>query len=114
MPEGVLMARNADLPLYLQRFDGTSLAEGPQMSFPLDGSTLRLAERNDGPDGMPLRADGGDQPYLWLVNGAPVEANRNGEALWQPDGKGFISISVTDAAGRTDGVDVFVDLVGMG
>jgi membrane carboxypeptidase/penicillin-binding protein PbpC len=52
------------------------------------------------------------QPYLWLVNGVPVDADRRGEADWIPDGAGFVSVSVTDATGNSASADVFVELVG--
>ncbi|MDG2479539.1 MAG: penicillin-binding protein 1C [Alphaproteobacteria bacterium] len=110
-PDDALVVRTAALPTYLQRFDRTPESEGPQLAFPIDGTVLRLAQRDAVTDVLPLRADGGEQPYLWLVNGAPVETNRSGEAVWVPDGAGFVSVSVTDAAGRSASADVFVELV---
>ncbi len=111
-PADALLIRTAELPNYLQRFDREDTALGPQVAFPLDGSTLRLAWLGDSAETLPLRADGGLQPYLWLVNGVPVDADRRGEADWIPDGAGFVSVSVTDAAGNSASVDVLVELVG--
>ena len=108
----VVAATSATPPAYLARFDRTAAAAGPQLSFPVDGTRLRIAWAGDAAQALPLRVDGGAAPYRWLVNGTPVAADRGGDAAWTPDGNGFAEISVTDAAGRSASAEVFVEIVG--
>ena len=103
---------SAALPSYLARFDRGAEAGGPELSFPVDGARLRLAWIDGAAQAMPLRVDGGVGPFAWFVNGAPVAADRRGDAAWVPDGDGFAAITVTDAAGRSADAEVFVEIVG--
>ncbi|MBE0693618.1 MAG: hypothetical protein IH590_11025, partial [Aquamicrobium sp.] len=46
----------------------------------------------------------------WLANGRPLDGlTRRRTASWQPDGAGFSTLTVIDAAGRTASVKVFVE-----
>ncbi len=111
-PETVTAMASARLPAYLARFDRGAEANGPELSFPVDGARLRLAWDDGAAQAMPLRVDGGQAPFTWFVNGAPVAADRRGDAAWVPDGDGFAAITVTDAAGRSADAEVFVEIVG--
>ncbi|HWK33365.1 MAG TPA: hypothetical protein VNR51_06765, partial [Hyphomicrobium sp.] len=54
-----------------------------------------------------LKASGGVLPLTWLVNGAPITSDpRTRQVVWQPDGNGFVKLSVVDAKGRVDRVTV--------
>ena len=56
-----------------------------------------------------LKAEGGALPLTWMVDGAPIpERNGAREIEWQPDGQGFVRLSVIDAKGRADRVTVRV------
>ena len=105
-PEAVTAMASAALPAYLARFDRGAAANGPELSFPVDGARLRLAWDDGAAQAMPLRVDGGEAPFSWFVN------DRRGDASWVPDGEGFAAITVTDAAGRSADVQVFVEIVG--
>ena len=49
----------------------------------------------------------GALPLTWLVDGAPLGSDpHKREATWQPDGRGFVKVSVIDARGRVDRVTV--------
>jgi len=111
-PEAVTTMASATLPAYLARFDRDAAANGPELSFPVDGARLRLAWADGAAQAMPLRVDGGQAPFAWFVNGTPVAADRRGDAAWVPDGNGFAAITVTDAAGRSADAEVFVEIVG--
>jgi penicillin-binding protein 1C len=111
-PEAVTAMASARLPAYLARFDRGAEANGPEMSFPVDGARLRLAWDDGAAQPMPLRVDGGQAPFAWFVNGTPVSADRRGDATWVPDGNGFAAITVTDAMGRSAQAEVFVEIVG--
>jgi penicillin-binding protein 1C len=111
-PAGALGAAGAGLPPPLKRFrePGEDAPQGPyldppvQIAFPPDHSELAL----DDPDApVLLKAEGGALPLTWMVDGAPIpsEAHRR-ETAWQPDGRGFVRLSVTDAKGRVDRVTV--------
>jgi len=102
-------------PAHLRHFDRPSGAQraapGPalELAFPVDGADLQL-----GPGGRaPLVATGGEGPYLWLVDGAPVGRSRPGGALaWHPAGAGFHHLRVVAADGRSASARVFVTMAG--
>jgi penicillin-binding protein 1C len=112
-PEGVLkVASGADLPPPLKRFDEDSVADGPghgfisrplAIQYPPDRADVERA----GGGAMLLKAEGGDLPLTWLVDGSPVgHSVHRRQFLWQPSGPGFRRIVVVDANGRADRVTV--------
>ncbi len=118
-PAGALIATTAELPQALKRFDPrprtSSLPSpagsrgGPEIAFPVDGSTLALARRGSALESLPLDAEGGALPLLWLVNGRRIESTPfRRQAEWQPDGPGEVRITVIDAAGRAASSEVWV------
>jgi penicillin-binding protein 1C len=83
------------------------VANAPHITFPLAGSKLLS---NLGGDQVKLIADGGHRPYRWLVDGKPVASPPFArEAAWQPQGEGFSTVTVIDAAGYADEVKVRVE-----
>ena len=57
-----------------------------------------------------LKLQGGRAPFRWLANGKPLAAiERRRNATWQPDGAGYSTLTVIDAAGRAASVKVFVE-----
>lgn len=115
-PPGVILATSAGLPPPLRhlRKDVTRLAaagDAPlHIAYPVEGSRvdLGLAE-GGGETELALKATGGKLPYVWMVNGAPVANAERRQAAWQPDGAGFVQISVMDATGATDTVHLRLD-----
>jgi penicillin-binding protein 1C len=111
-PPGVLRATGSELPPPLKRFreGGTeTTAQGPfleprvAIAFPPDRAEVETED--DGP--VQLKANGGVLPLTWLVNGAPIESDpRARQVVWQPEGPGFVKLSVVDAKGRVDRVTV--------
>ena len=75
------------------------------IAFPHDRSEL-ATEVGEKPE-IVLKAEGGALPLVWLVDGAPIasEPGRR-DVVWEPAGRGFAKISVIDARGRTDRVEV--------
>ena len=111
-PAGAIRSSGANLPPPLKRFaeldggrePGPFLEPPVLIAFPPDRSELAL---EDGDAPVVLKADGGALPLTWLVDGAPIAADGNRrEAAWQPDGRGFVKLSVIDAKGRVDRVTV--------
>ena len=47
-----------------------------------------------------LIAHGGEGPFNWLINGRPISGGRK-KNEWNPDGPGFVRVTVVDAAGRS-------------
>ncbi len=57
-----------------------------------------------------LKLQGGRAPFRWLANGKPLtDIERRREATWRPDGAGYSTLTVIDAAGRAASVKVFVE-----
>ncbi|WP_353645388.1 penicillin-binding protein 1C [Mesorhizobium sp. WSM2239] len=117
-PAGVFHARREDLPVTLERFgpggDGTAVAAisepAPQIVFPPDGARVELGAATAEATPLVLKLQGGRAPFRWLANGKPLtETIRRRTATWQPDGTGYSTLTVIDAAGRAASVRVFVE-----
>jgi penicillin-binding protein 1C len=115
MPADAIVASAAQLPPPLrhlrQDIPKTMLAMATptlKLAFPPEGARIDLAaSRVDGRAFLNLKVSGGAPPFTWLVDGAPVlQPTRRREAAWQPHGRGFVRISVIDAAGVSESVSV--------
>ena len=108
-PKGTIFAASNKLPPPLQRFgtNGPSDAvEPPRIMFPPDGANLDVAAGSQ-IDPVALKITGGRAPLTVMVNGVPLDAqNRRGTLFFQPDGPGFVRLTVMDARGATDSVTV--------
>jgi len=110
-PKGALIA-TGKLPPPLQRFrPGLLAGEGaePQLRimFPPNGARLELAGDAGKPDPIALKVTGGVAPLTVLVNGQPLSASPGRRTLFfEPEGPGFVRLTVMDANGATDSVMV--------
>lgn len=85
----------------LARF-GAAAADRLRLVFPPPGAALAEGA-------VTLRAAGGRRPFTWLVDGAPIAAERHRrEARWLPEGPGFYRVTVIDAEGASVAVDLRV------
>jgi penicillin-binding protein 1C len=115
-PNGALFAASAKLPPPLQRFAGNAnsgaASEPPRIMFPPDGARLELAAGRLGghlAGPVALKIAGGAAPLTVMVNGVPLPANGGRRALFfQPDGPGFVRLTVMDARGAADSVMIRV------
>jgi len=112
-PRGVLVASNAKLPPPLQHFRPGMLVgdsgESPlRIMFPPQGAQLELSTGSDGkPDPVALKVLGGSGPLTVLVNGLPIPDRHGRRTLFfEPDGPGFVRLTVMDSKGATDSVMV--------
>jgi penicillin-binding protein 1C len=108
-PRGAIFAASNKLPQPLQRFGLTGpseAAEAPRIMFPPDGARLEIAPGAQ-PDPVALKISGGRGPLTVLVNGVPTTAaSGRGTLFFQPDGPGYVRLTVMDARGASDSVTV--------
>jgi penicillin-binding protein 1C len=112
-PPGVLRATSGTLPPPLRRFGeharpqetATFVEPLVRIAFPPDRAEL---EHEGGDDaGVILKAEGGALPLTWLADGAPIASDpQRREVEWRPEGRGFVRITVIDAKGKNDRVDI--------
>jgi len=108
-PASTLLVSNAELPQPLQRFRSRSAAfesdaDAPAVDFPPDGAEVELL-----PAGLLVRVRGGTAPFTWLADGVPLVVARDArDAMLTLPGLGFVTLSVIDAKGRSDRVQVLL------
>lgn len=108
-PASTLLVANAELPQPLQRFKSRSAvfeaaADAPAVAFPPDGAEVELLA-----SGLKVKVAGGTAPFTWLADGVPVVVGLDArEAMLAMPGAGFVTLSVIDAEGRSDRVQVQV------
>ena len=109
-PRDALVAATSALPPPLRHL---AREAGPvdrlRIAYPPDGARIDLGATEGPPAGLALKALGGTPPLTWLVGGLPVTESDRRQAEWQPDGAGFVRISVLDATGASDSVMVRVE-----
>ncbi len=101
-PPATLMVSNAELPQPLQTFRAreaafAAAADAPAIAFPPDGAEVELL-----PEGLLVRVRGGTAPFTWLADGVPVVLGLAArETMVNLPGRGFVTLSVIDAEGRS-------------
>lgn len=108
-PDDALTVSNASLPKPLRVFQTSGQvlqdADRPQIAFPPNGA--RLVSDNDG---VFVQIRNGAPPFNWLANGAPLKAQSwDREVEIAATGRGYLTITVVDAKGRSANTQVFVD-----
>ena len=111
-PQGAMFATNAKLPPPLQRFrpgrlPGDSAEPSLRILYPPNGARIELAMSDGKPDPVALKIAGGVGPLTVMANGVPVATQAGQRTLLvDPDGPGFLRLTVMDAKGSTDSVMV--------
>jgi len=108
-PKGAIFTASNKLPPPLQRFSlngPNETIEPPRIMFPPDGARLEITA-GGASDPVALKITGGRAPLTVMVNGVPLAArNSRGTLFFQPDGPGFVRLTVMDARGAADSVTV--------
>jgi penicillin-binding protein 1C len=111
-PRGVLFTTSAKLPSPLRHFRSSGLPGGGAQSalrilYPPNGSCIELTGIAGNTDSLALKIAGGAEPLTVLVNGVPAKAGGGRRTLFvEPDGPGFVRLTVIDAKGAADSVMV--------
>jgi len=110
-PAGAMMTTSARLPPPLKHFAASDrlsdgAASGLHILFPPDGARIDLTEGNAGPAPVPIKLTGAIAPLTILVNGNPTSAHARQNLFFQPQGPGFARVTVIDASGAVDSVQV--------
>jgi penicillin-binding protein 1C len=115
-PPGIIAkTTTAQLPPPLRRFrhpDAQIVARDsdPEIAFPRDGVAVDLGIKEGDPGPLVIKVRNGAPPFTFFANGAPIgRAPFARSETWQPDGPGYVTLSVVDAAGRSDRVTVFLE-----
>lgn len=118
-PVGAVRIAQAELPISQRRFSLTSNGlvsatvreAAPQIVYPPEGARVELGVDTAGtPMPLVLKLQGGRAPFRWLANGRPLpETSRRRVNQWVPDGTGYSTLTVIDAAGRAASVRVFLN-----
>ncbi len=114
-PAGALIAANGDLPAPLRHFRTADMVAGkapdrPEIAYPPDGVQVDLGIRAGDPGPLMIKIRNGKPPFTWFANGNPIAQTPYARSeSWEPDGPGFVTLSVVDSAGRSDRVTVFVE-----
>lgn len=114
-PAGVIIASNSELPAPLRRFrhpDEQMVARNaaPEIAFPGDGVDLDLGLTTGQGGPLIMKVRNGVPPFTFFANGTPFgRSDFARQGTWDPDGPGFVTLSVVDAEGRSDNVTVFLN-----
>lgn len=116
VPRDALVASTSQLPPPLRHLrkdtrGSVATTASLKIAFPPDGARvdLGLTAGQDASE-LALRAQGGQLPLIWFVNGRPVTAaDARRQASWAPDGAGFTRVTVMDAQGASDSVTIRIE-----
>jgi penicillin-binding protein 1C len=112
-PKGAILAANGKLPPPLQRFGADSMggiggrnSERVRIMFPPHGARLELASADGRPEPVALKIAGGVEPMTIMVNGVPQDRGSGRTIFFDPQGPGFVRLTVVDGKGTADSVMV--------
>ncbi len=117
-PPGALRLAQSELPVGLRRFAITASGlirtsggdAAPQIVYPPEGAKVDLGASAGKMSPLVLKLQGGRPPFRWLANGKPLsDLSRRRTNEWKPEGLGFSTLTVIDAAGRAASVRVLVE-----
>ena len=84
--------------------------DDPEIAYPRDGVAVDLGIAEGDPSPLVIKVRNGAPPFTWFVNGSPIARTPFARSeTWQPDGAGFVTLSVVDRDGKSDRVTVRVE-----
>ncbi len=112
-PRGVIFASTARLPRTLQRYEPEAFAGGsanaPRIVYPPHGARVEAAAGGGKTEPLALKIAGGAEPLTVMVNGRSVAAEPGRRVVFfDPEGPGFVRLTVMDAKGLTDSIVIRV------
>ncbi|NWG24650.1 MAG: penicillin-binding protein 1C, partial [Pseudorhodoplanes sp.] len=104
-PKGAIVSPTARLPRPMQRFAAQEESHVPRILYPPNGARIELSQMGGKVEPLALKIGGGAEPFIVMVNGAP-HAPPSGRrlVLIDPDGPGFVRVTVMDSKGLSDSV----------
>jgi len=114
-PPGTIAATTATLPAPLRRFrhpdsEVVDRDGAPEIAYPLNGVAVDLGIAAGDPQPLVIKVRNGSPPFTYFANDVPIARPPFARSeSWQPDGPGFVTVSVVDARGRSDRITVFVE-----
>jgi penicillin-binding protein 1C len=111
-PRGILVTRTSQLPPPLRRFaargnQGEAMTPKVHIVFPPNGASLALSSDGEALDPIAIKIAGGTPHLNLLINGLPLKTANGARTLFfEPDGPGFVRLTVTDSTGAADSVTV--------
>jgi penicillin-binding protein 1C len=114
-PSGAIVALNSELPSPLRRFrhpdeQKVKRDAAPEIAFPEDGTDVDLGIASGSDLPLVIKVRNGVPPFTFFANGAPFGRSAFArQNSWRPDGPGYVTLSVVDAEGRSDNVNVFLE-----
>ena len=81
-----------------------------EIAYPQDGVAIDLGIADGDPAPLVIKVRNGAPPFTYFVNGSPIaRAPFSRSETWQPDGPGFVTLSVVDRNGKSARATVFVE-----
>jgi penicillin-binding protein 1C len=111
----IAASSNAALPRPLRHFRAPGEAvfderNALEIAYPQDGVSVDLGLGAGDPSPLVIKVRNGAPPFTYFVNGTPIaRAPFARSETWEPDGAGFVTLSVVDRDGKSDRVTVFVE-----
>ncbi|MGI9399696.1 MAG: penicillin-binding protein 1C [Rhizobiaceae bacterium] len=119
-PAGTVRMARDELPASLKYFTGRGKsvrlvqdrANAPlAIAFPPDGAELDVPHFSKGQfQSVVVKLQGGKPPFRIMANGTPeTKVNRRRNLEWQPDGMGVQRLTIIDADGETQSIEVTIN-----
>lgn len=101
-PPSTLIVSHGHLPQPLKRFRSRNAVfnpdvDAPKLVFPPDGARLKTVSAG----GLIAKVQDGQPPFTWMADGAPIlTRSHDRSVMLKISDRGFVTLSVVDAAGR--------------
>ncbi len=116
---GAVRHERDELPLGLRTFDNVPVRERftnvssrdrLKVAFPANESEIELTTSLEGRS-LPVvvKLQGGVPPFRLIEEEKPAAASRRREFFWEPRGRGFFRLSVLDAIGQVQTVNIRIN-----